>query len=231
MPGGAPRPVWAVLSGFWGGFVSVVAGVGRFGRPVPRGTGSGHGGRRAPGLSVTLGAVVAHPALDRAEVPLAEPPHPEGTATGPAWDNLSHIVTPCNASPGKGVVEDVVAAGGVSPVWASLSWALLPPATMEGVEGVGYDVCGARAGVSAGVGGAAAAPSGGVAHGQAFERGVEDLPITARFLPTQRATVINPGLRGSPLPLGEGCGTTVPWGTGKGCRCRGRTTAGCTSEQ
>ena len=44
---------------------------------------------------------------------------------------------------------------------------------------------------------------------QALERGVEDLTITNRFIAAQRATVINPGLRGclSPWERAVGAGS------------------------
>ena len=67
---------------------------------------------------------MAHAALTGAEVAFPEPPHPEGTAAGPAGGNFPHIVTLCNASAGlseQALLTDVLPTL-VWSVWRVLVW-------------------------------------------------------------------------------------------------------------
>ena len=66
----------------------------------------------------------------------------------------------------------------------------LAPAAVEGVEGLGHNVCGARAAVSPGVGLAVAGPACEVHHGQALEGRVESLTVDPAAVESQGPAVI-----------------------------------------
>ena len=107
--------------------------------------------------AVPSGAVIAHPALDRAEVALPQAPDVHGAAAGPAGGDLPHIVTRRNAKtrlPEKPLLTGCVAGCGPWSPWnCPLPWReFLPPEPAEGIKGLGHDARGARAAVSTGNG-------------------------------------------------------------------------------
>ena len=90
-----------------------------------------------------------------------------------------------------GLLEEPVLSGGSGGSGPLRPRELLSPSAVEGVEGLGHDVRGARIAVSAGGGGMIAGPAFCVRHDRSPLGDSEDLPIPFPSLSPQGLTVSN----------------------------------------